>query len=168
MSLRRIRWKELGSGQKPDRLPQTFCCFPRDSFNRRVVTERLYFSDVAFMFWVQFKLFRSTPTLKRRRMSNHPAENYLRAAPKVIERACKGVHKLGGRIGKPHEPLSQFEKVITSVIADASLCATGFLMGRGSIHGWEILVGFAVPLYMLWLVASAPGDVPREPEESGS
>jgi hypothetical protein len=35
-----------------------------------------------------------------------------------------------------------------------------FLMGRDRIHGWEVLVGFAVPLYMLWLVASEPREVP--------
>jgi hypothetical protein len=58
--------------------------------------------------------------------------------------------------------MSPFEKVTTSLIADASLCVTGFLMGRGNIHGWEVLVGFAVPLYMLWLVASEQREVPGE------
>jgi hypothetical protein len=58
--------------------------------------------------------------------------------------------------------MSPFEKVTTSLIADTSLCVTGFLLGRGRIHGWEVLVGFAVPLYMLWLVASEPREVPGE------
>jgi hypothetical protein len=93
------------------------------------------------------------------RMSDYLAEDHRRAAPNFIERASKGVHKLAGTLGKPQKPMSPFEKVTTSLIADASLCATGFLMGRGSIHGWEVLVGFAVPLYMLWLVASEPGEV---------
>jgi hypothetical protein len=95
-------------------------------------------------------------------MSNHLAENHPRTAPKVIERVTKGVQRLVGKLAKPHEPMSKFERVATSLIADASLCATGFLLGRGSIHGWEVFVGFAVPLYMLWLVASEPREVPQE------
>jgi hypothetical protein len=95
-------------------------------------------------------------------MSNYLAEDHRRAAPKVIERAPRWVHKLADTLGKPHKPMSPFEKVITSLIADASLCATGFLLGRGRIHGWEVLVGFAVPLYMLWLVASEQREVPQE------
>ena len=95
-------------------------------------------------------------------MSNYLVEDHRRAAPTVIERVTKGVQRLAGAPGKPQEPMSQFEKVATSLIADASLCATGFLMGRGSIHGWEVLVGFAVPLYMLWLVASERREMPQE------
>jgi hypothetical protein len=95
-------------------------------------------------------------------MSNYLVEEHRRAVSTPIERATKTVRSLPGALGMSREPMSPFERVATSLIADASLCATGFLMGRGSIHGWEILVGFAVPLYVLWLVATEPRETPQE------